>query len=79
MTTMKTRRFSLAILAASQPALATDPTPNWCEGVRIAAFPGGYEPGKGNRYSEAVYNGYRQAALDLFNSMDWRRRNWLCR
>ncbi len=81
MTTMKTR-FPLAIesvvlcLTASQPALATDPTPNWCEGVRIAAFPGGYEPGNGDRYSEAVYNGYRQAALDLGPAVTYYFSHW---
>jgi simple sugar transport system substrate-binding protein len=82
MTTMKTRRFGLAIesvvlcLVVSQPALATDPTPNWCEGVRIAAFPGGYEPGNGDRYSEAVYNGYRQAALDLGPTVTYYFSHW---
>ena len=30
--------FRNAELVVSQPTLATDPTPNWCEGVRIAAF-----------------------------------------
>ena len=82
MTSMKTRRFGLAIesvvlcLVASQPALATDPTPNWCEGVRIAAFPGGYGPGSGDRYSEAVYNGYRQAALDLGPTVTFYFSHW---
>src|SRR5271157_2750180 len=72
MTTMKTRRFELAIesvvlcLVVSQPAFATDPTPNWCEGVRIAAFPGGYEPG----------NGYRQAALDLGPTVTYYFSHW---
>ena len=82
MTAMKTRCFQLAIeslvvcLVASQPALATDPTPNWCKGVRIAAFSGGYEPGKGDRYSEAVYNGYRQAALDLGPTVAYYFSHW---
>ena len=74
--------FGLAIesvvlcLVGSQPALATDPTPNWCEGVRIAAFPGGYGPGSGDRYSEAVYNGYRQAALDLGPTVTFYFSHW---
>ena len=62
--------------AATEPALASDPTPNWCEGVRIAAFPGGYEPGQGDRYSEAVYNGYRQAALDLGPTVTYFFSHW---
>jgi simple sugar transport system substrate-binding protein len=71
MTITKMQRLPLAteamvlFFAAIQPALATDPTPNWCQGVRIAAFPGGYKPGRGDHYSEAVYNGFRQAELDL--------------
>jgi simple sugar transport system substrate-binding protein len=62
--------------AASQPALATDPTRNWCEGVRIAAFPGGYEPGRGDRYSDAVYYGFRQAALDLGPTVTYYFSHW---
>ena len=82
MPTMKTRCFQLAIqsvalcLVASQPARATDPTPNWCDGVRIAAITGGYEPGKGDRYSDAVYNGYRRAALDLGPTMTYYFSHW---
>ena len=78
----KTRRFPLAtevmalFFAAIQPALATDPTPNWCEGVRIAAFPGGNESGRGDRYSDAVYNGFRQAALDLGPTVTYYFSHW---
>jgi len=41
------------------PAYATDPTPKWCAGVKIAAFPGGFDPRSRDFLSDAIYNGYR--------------------
>ncbi len=49
-------------LGIAQPAHATDPVAKWCQGVKIAAFPGGPQ---GGVFANNVYNGYRQAELDL--------------
>lgn len=44
-------RFAAALAASTvwlgmtAGAHATDPTPKWCDGVRIAAFPGGPQGG----------------------------------
>ena len=38
-------------------AHATDPSAKWCEGVKIAAFPGGPQ---GGVFANNVYNGYRR-------------------
>ena len=50
------------ICGAVSSAYALDPTPKWCSGVKIAAFPGGPQ---GGVFANNVYNGYRQAELDL--------------
>ena len=47
--------FALALTAGS--AFALDPTPKWCEGVKIAAFPGGPQ---GGVFANNVYNGFLQ-------------------
>jgi len=52
---------ALSLMGASS-ALALDPTAKWCEGVKIAAFPGGP---RGGVFANNVYNGFRQAELDL--------------
>ena len=64
-----------AALAAGwgQSAHAVEPTPKWCEGVRIAAFPGGPQ---GGVFANNVYNGYRQAELDLGPSVTYYFSNW---
>src|SRR5665213_2225315 len=49
-------------MAAASTALALDPVAKWCDGVKIAAFPGGPQ---GGVFANNVYNGYRQAELDL--------------
>jgi simple sugar transport system substrate-binding protein len=53
------------VLSAALPAVATEPTAKWCEGVKIAAFTGGWEPEMLDRLSTTIYNGYAQAAADL--------------
>ena len=50
------------LLMISASLFATDPKPKWCEGVTIAAFPGGPQ---GGVFANNVYNGFRQAELDL--------------
>ncbi|HXZ17364.1 MAG TPA: substrate-binding domain-containing protein [Roseiarcus sp.] len=54
-------------------AHATDPTAKWCQGVKIAAFPGGPQ---GGVFANNVYNGYRQAELDLGPSVTYYFSNW---
>ena len=65
---------ALALAAgAAQSAHATDPTAKWCQGVKIAAFPGGPQ---GGVFANNVYNGYRQAELDLGPSVTYYFSNW---
>jgi len=74
----QTRRIlviSAAALAVGvvQSAHATDPTPKWCAGVKIAAFPGGPQ---GAVFANNVYNGFRQAELDLGPSVTYYFSDW---
>ena len=64
--------FALVCGAVSS-AYALDPTPKWCSGVKIAAFPGGPQ---GGVFANNVYNGYRQAELDLGPSVTYYFSNW---
>jgi hypothetical protein len=65
MTKTQLSRVQLATMAAclacaiATPAYATDPTPKWCAGVKIAALPGGFDPESRDFLSDAIYNGYR--------------------
>jgi simple sugar transport system substrate-binding protein len=73
------RRSLLAVAAAAlslvgvTAASALDPTPKWCSGVRIAAFPGGPQ---GGVFANNVYNGFRQAELDLGPTVNYYFSNW---
>ncbi len=60
-------------LVATSAALATDPVAKWCDGVKIAAFPGGPQ---GGVFANNVYNGYRQAELDLGPKVTYYFSNW---
>jgi len=64
---------SMLSLAAVTSAMALDPTPKWCSGVKIAAFPGGPQ---GGVFANNVYNGYRQAELDLGPKVTYYFSNW---
>ena len=65
---------ALAIgLAMTSVAFATDPVAKWCSGVKIAAFPGGPQ---GGVFANNVYNGYRQAELDLGPTVTYYFSNW---
>jgi len=65
---------ALAIsMTAASSALALDPTAKWCGGVKIAAFPGGPQ---GGVFANNVYNGYRQAELDLGPKVTYYFSNW---
>jgi len=74
---MRTILISTATLAlicgAASSAFALDPTPKWCSGVKIAAFPGGPQ---GGVFANNVYNGYRQAELDLGPSVTYYFSDW---
>lgn len=61
------------VLGTAGTASATDPTAKWCSGVKIAAFPGGPQ---GGVFANNVYNGFRQAELDLGPTMTYYFSNW---
>jgi len=54
-------------------ALAADPVAKWCSGVKIAAFPGGPQ---GGVFANNVYNGFKQAELDLGPTVTYYFSNW---
>ncbi|MGA1599955.1 MAG: substrate-binding domain-containing protein [bacterium] len=62
-----------ASLSIGSTAMATDPTSNWCSGVTIAAFPGGPQ---GGVFANNVYNGFRQAEMDLGPTVRYYFSNW---
>jgi simple sugar transport system substrate-binding protein len=61
------------VFGAAGAAHATDPVAKWCSGVKIAAFPGGPQ---GGVFANNVYNGYRQAELDLGPAVTYYFSNW---
>ena len=63
---------ALACVAASS-AFAADPAPKWCQGVKIAAFPGGPQ---GGVFANNVYNGFKQAELDLGPTVTYYFSDW---
>src|SRR6185312_12925402 len=60
-------------MAAASTALALDPTAKWCDGVKIAAFPGGPQ---GGVFANNVYNGFLQAAEDLGPTVTYYFSDW---
>ena len=68
MLNVRTRNFgfaacvALVACAAAAPAQAPIRSPNGATGVKIAAFPGGPQ---GGVFANNVYNGFKQAELDL--------------
>ncbi|MGO4441273.1 sugar ABC transporter substrate-binding protein [Rhizobium sp. RAF56] len=64
---------TVAIGAMTGGALALDPTAKWCSGVKIAAFPGGPQ---GGVFANNVYNGFRQAELDLGPQVTYYFSDW---
>ena len=64
---------ALLVCGAATSAYATDPVAKWCQGVKIAAFPGGPQ---GGVFANNVYNGYRQAELDLGPSVTYYFSDW---
>jgi simple sugar transport system substrate-binding protein len=64
---------TLALTLAAGTASANDPTPKWCSGVKIAAFPGGPQ---GGVFANNVYNGFRQAEADLGPTVTYYFSDW---
>ena len=64
---------ALAACLAAPSAHATDPTAKWCQGVKIAAFPGGPQ---GGVFANNVFNGFKQAELDLGPSVTYYFSDW---
>ena len=65
--------IALAACVAAPSAHATDPTAKWCQGVKIAAFPGGPQ---GGVFANNVFNGFKQAELDLGPSVTYYFSDW---
>ena len=65
--------IALAACLAAPSAHATDPTAKWCQGVKIAAFPGGPQ---GGVFANNVFNGFKQAELDLGPSVTYYFSDW---
>jgi simple sugar transport system substrate-binding protein len=63
----------LAALGTASIATAADPVEKWCAGVKIAAFPGGPQ---GGVFANNVYNGFRQAELDLGPDVTYYFSDW---
>ena len=64
---------ALAVNAFTGVASATDPVAKWCSGVKIAAFPGGPQ---GGVFANNVYNGFKQAELDLGPTVTYYFSDW---
>jgi len=64
---------ALVLGLSASATLALDPTPKWCDGVKIAAFPGGPQ---GGVFANNVYNGFRQAELDLGANVTYYFSDW---
>jgi simple sugar transport system substrate-binding protein len=65
--------FGFATTLNIGAAHATDPQPKWCEGVKIAAFPGGPQ---GGVFANNVYNGFKQAEMDLGPKVTYYFSDW---
>jgi len=75
---MTSARMLLSAIACSTAAMlasgaTAQPEEKWCSGVRIAAFPGGPQ---GGVFANNVYNGFRQAELDLGPDVTYYFSNW---
>ena len=64
---------ALAFALVAGAAFAADPTEKWCSGVKIAAFPGGPQ---GGVFANNVYNGFKQAELDLGPDVTYYFSDW---
>ena len=60
-------------ISSFSTAYAFDPQAKWCEGVKIAAFPGGPQ---GGVFANNVYNGFRQAEVDLGPTVTYYFSDW---
>ena len=64
---------AVALLASASTAFAAEPVAKWCSGVKIAAFPGGPQ---GGVFANNVYNGFKQAELDLGPQVTYYFSDW---
>ena len=71
--TLRAAGVALLVCGAATSAYATDPTAKWCQGVKIAAFPGGPQ---GGVFANNVYNGFKQAELDLGPTVTYYFSDW---
>jgi simple sugar transport system substrate-binding protein len=65
--------IAMTLGLATTAAHALDPQAKWCSGVKIAAFPGGPQ---GGVFANNVYNGFKQAELDLGPTVTYYFSNW---
>ncbi|HEY4163828.1 MAG TPA: hypothetical protein VGM59_12255, partial [Dongiaceae bacterium] len=65
--------IAMTLGLATTAAHALDPQAKWCSGVKIAAFPGGPQ---GGVFANNVYNGFKQAELDLGPKVTYYFSNW---
>src|SRR5271165_3517050 len=65
--------IALLVCGATTSAYAADPVAKWCQGVKIAAFPGGPQ---GGVFANNVYNGFKQAELDLGPTVTYYFSDW---
>jgi simple sugar transport system substrate-binding protein len=65
--------IAMTLGLATSAAHALDPQAKWCSGVKIAAFPGGPQ---GGVFANNVYNGFRQAELDLGPTVTYYFSDW---
>ncbi|MEM1288937.1 MAG: substrate-binding domain-containing protein [Pseudomonadota bacterium] len=75
---MKLTGFLATALACSAAAFlaapaSAEPVEKWCSGVDIAAFPGGPQ---GGVFANNVFNGFRQAELDLGPNVTYYFSDW---
>jgi simple sugar transport system substrate-binding protein len=63
----------LAGCVAATSAQAAEPSAKWCEGIKIAAFPGGPQ---GGVFANNVFNGFKQAELDLGPTVTYYFSEW---
>jgi adenylate cyclase len=70
------RKAGLPETPENRPATATADASKWCAGVKIAAIVPGWPPGSPDMMSQTIYNGFRQAALDLGPSVTYSYSHW---
>ncbi len=70
------RKAGLPETPENRPAAVPADASKWCAGVKIAAIVPGWPPGSGDLMSQTIYNGFRQAELDLGPTMTYSYSHW---